>query len=259
MVQSLKVVVGGLLASCGATYALRPTPQSATVSVVDVHSASSESTARERFLRDGAIVLRGGSTEKMISHMEPLLRQNPRFDGRITLKAGFRESSRGRFHLSFLGTMLQDDAVVLQKSSPWRFLLGPEQSVSLIHLLDSKAKSADQIWHADNTAGGHTIVVAMRDIEDDMGPTCLQLESHKLIQYSDYFWAYFNPTRIARPLLKKGDVLVYSSKVLHRGEANLSQKDRPVIVYRYDDPATPAPGTNFIGTQALAWYGWARA
>eukprot|EP00961_Rhodomonas_salina_P024561 330900-Rhodomonas_salina.3 len=100
MVQSLKVVVGGLLASCGATYALRPTPQSATVSVVDVHSASSESTARERFLRDGAIVLRGGSTEKMISHMEPLLRQNPRFDGRITLKAGFRESSRGERRVS---------------------------------------------------------------------------------------------------------------------------------------------------------------
>eukprot|EP00961_Rhodomonas_salina_P024560 330900-Rhodomonas_salina.2 len=54
-----------------------------------------------------------------------------------------------------------------------------------------------------------------------------------------------------RPVLKQ--------VLLVPGEANLSQKDRPVIVYRYDDPATPAPGTNFIGTQALAWYGWARA
>ena len=41
-----------------------------------------------------------------------------------------------------------------------------------------------------------------------------------------------NPASVARPALRAGDVLMYSSAVLHRGEPNTTNARRPVLVFR---------------------------
>ena len=45
--------------------------------------------------------------------------------------------------------------------------------------------------------------------------------------------ALWSPTaRLAYPVLSQGDILVYSSALLHRGAANTTDQPRPILVYR---------------------------
>ena len=211
--------------------------------------------AHDHLAKDGAVILRGLSdTDDMIAFMQPMLVDNPlqyRTNG-----AQYRQSSFGRYHLSMMNTELED--VVRKKfiSNPsWGRMLSSEQELSMIHLLDSVTGSASQIWHADNALGGLTVVVAMTDVTPEMGPTAMILESHHLNTVADYLEALMRPSLVSIPPLKRGDVLVYSSKLLHRGEANLSPVSRPVIVFRYDDPRLPAPGSGIVGAQFRALVG----
>jgi hypothetical protein len=176
--------------------------------------------------------------------------------------------------MSLLNTELGHEAVALQDNAVWHSLIGTTRAppvsqahnagrtehgrrqLMLAQLLDSRGPlSRPQIWHADNTQGGYTVVVALCHVTADNGPTAIQLGSHHNIHpfpHLGQLWrAWCRPTMIATPQLRPGDVLVYSSAALHRGEANPSTTARPVLVYRYDHPSRPAPGVGALGSQSL--------
>jgi hypothetical protein len=216
--------------------------------------------------RDGAVVLRchHGETSRLVLWMEGLLTE-ARKTGRVR-DATFIQSSAGRHHMALLGTELARHAEVLQRDAPWLPLVGashasasaseverqvlartvsigdstssttPHRTLALAQLLDSRPQpSQAQIWHADNSLGGYTVLVAMCDVTKDNGPTSLQLGSHHTVQsptITSVWNAWRHPTRIAHAQLNKGDVLVYSSALLHRGESNCSDSPRPVCVFR---------------------------
>ena len=91
------------------------------------------------------------------------------------------------------------------------------------------------------------------------GPTALQLGTHQLNTFLEFWTAWRQPARLAKPCLARGDVLVYSSALIHRGEPNCSEACRPILVFRYDDPETPPPGVGAVGSQLIALYGWLAA
>eukprot|EP00038_Savillea_parva_P010229 m.188766 g.188766 ORF g.188766 m.188766 type:complete len:319 (-) comp17538_c0_seq1:2022-2978(-) len=138
----------------------------------------------------------------------------------------------------------------------------PPRVLSLAQLLDSRpSPSQHQIWHADNVAGGYTVVTALCNVTLTNGPTACLLGSHRLVMEPSLqaVWQWWSrPVRIARPQLQRGDVLVYSSALLHRGEANRSDASRPVVVYRYDRANSPVAGVRVLGTQLRAMGTWCR-
>lgn len=104
----------------------------------------------------------------------------------------------------------------------------------MAQLLDSRPGSLPQNWHADNASGGWTVILPLVDVTPQNGPTALQLGSHHYNRRWPIGWAtaVFSATRLAFPEMARGDVLIYSSMLVHRGEANLSATSRPILVFR---------------------------
>lgn len=222
--------------------------------------------AREALSTDGAVVLKGVATANMVSEMKKIL-GIARASGQIG-NARFIESSKGRHHLSMLNTSLEPLARDLQNNAEWHQIVwrntrseedknSQTLGLTMAQLLDSRPGSASQIWHADNYKGGWTIVVAIDKVTESNGPTALQLQSHIVKSRFDNLLDWLTPTKIAKPQLDPGDVLIYSSSLIHRGEPNNSGENRPILVYRYDDPKYPPPGLGALGTQLVALYGLA--
>lgn len=207
--------------------------------------------------RDGVVVLRchRGETSELVKWMEVLL-GDAQATGHVA-DAKYTQSSAGRYHMALLGTKLGHHAVDLQRNAPWLPLVdgshehshaaatrdkgdntskSQPRELTLAQLLDSRSNpSQAQIWHVDNSLGGYTVIVALCDVHEGNGPTALQLGSHRTVLYptcASMWDMWCRPTRMAYSQLSKGDVMVYSSALLHRGESNQSDASRPVFVYR---------------------------
>ncbi|GAB5359805.1 hypothetical protein AAMO2058_000573800 [Amorphochlora amoebiformis] len=150
--------------------------------------------------------------------------------------------------------------------------LGPDAIIrrSQLQLLFSEPKSKDQFFHQDNARKGITIIIPLSDVHLDMGPTHLLPGSHNLTQPHDgartswsqtltslssvvtRLWAR-EPLRAAIPA---GTALFYDGRVLHRGLGNLSEKPRPVLVFRYDLVQYPPPQAGVIHTTLVRGLGY---
>ena len=60
---------------------------------------------------------------------------------------------------------------------------------------------------------------------------------------------------VAAPVLKAGDVMIYDARTLHRGLCNRSDRERPILVFRYDHAASVAPGQSRAHSVAIAALG----
>jgi hypothetical protein len=119
------------------------------------------------------------------------------------------------------------------------------EDVQICHvsLVLAMSGSKEQSWHAD---GGHVdlqhhqpchclnIFIPLLDLTSDLGPTELRPGTH-------YHTRNLVPMMLAAkarktlqapvaPLLQRGDVLVFDYRLLHRGLANTSQQNRPILV-----------------------------
>merc|ERR1711871_837181 len=132
----------------------------------------------------------GNGTEEIVSTMEVVL-ASARSSGRFK-NARFIESSRGRHHMSMMRTEMEPLARYLQEKPKWHQTFVHDRAatvaMSMAQLLDSRAGSAAQIWHADNFDGGWTVVVALDHVTPEKGPTALQLGTHRIHTLAD-FWS----------------------------------------------------------------------
>ena len=161
-------------------------------------------------------------------------------------KAGFWQSSLGRFHLQ---TFSEEDKRILAKAEEsWQPLVQshlPGIQRSDLQLLFSLPDSGDQIFHQDNSHPGLTVLVPLVDMTLENGPTQLLPRSHLDVGLTDRL----RDSSAALPAcVPAGTAVIYDSRTIHRGLANPSTRSRPVLVYRYDYPATPPPGHTPLST-----------
>ena len=161
-------------------------------------------------------------------------------------KAGFWQSSLGRFHLQ---TFSEDDKILLAEvEEAWLPFVEshlPGIKRSDLQLLFSLPNSGDQIFHQDNSQPGLTVLVPLVDMHLNNGPTQLLPRSHLDVSLLDRL----RDSSAALPAcVPAGTALVYDSRTIHRGLANPSKASRPVLVYRYDYPDTSPPGHTPLST-----------
>eukprot|EP00040_Diaphanoeca_grandis_P019196 m.101195 g.101195 ORF g.101195 m.101195 type:complete len:266 (+) comp27313_c0_seq1:50-847(+) len=255
-----RVVVLSSAVTVGGVCTIQATTKSVETKVqcVDV---SNLAEANLFLANDGAVIIKNADTSQTVDVMSKLLTTARKVDRIDNVK--FVQSSAGRYHMSMINNNLATTARSCQENSFWLNLFSkdPARSVdtsklTMAQLLDSRPGSASQIWHCDNYKGGVTVVVALCDVTKENGPTALHIGSHLKQTRTDFLTGWLRPARIAKPTLCKGDVLLYSSKLIHRGEPNQSAEARPILVYRYDNPDTPPPGIGAVGSQMIALYGW---
>ena len=130
-----------------------------------------------------------------------------------------------------------------------RGVLGKDCVVINKSLVVSLPGAETQAWHSD---GPHldlgkdlpchclNVFVPLVDVDMTNGPTEMRPGSVSLTR--DLKKAYMRAflTKKLRPVdcptLKKGSVLMFDYRILHRGKANNSEKPRPVLVYTFAKP-----------------------
>ena len=112
-------------------------------------------------------------------------------------------------------------------------LLGEEAELRYTGLIVSYPGSTDQPWHGDGphlfgeqtgTLPAHAInvFIPLHDITEELGPTELIAGSHKLLENGRVTVPPNTRERTIAPLLRKGSVLLYDFRVIHRGTSNKS-------------------------------------
>lgn len=174
----------------------------------------------------------------------------------LGVKNGFREivmRSPGRFEISLLdrigkdvdNCLVQDLMDCVADVAP--SLLGEVSwnnvKISNLSFVVATPESSEQSWHAD---GGHVNLhehlpchvfnafIPLSSITMTMGPTQIRPGSHvytrNLAPMLLVAKARKNLRTPVAPLLDKGDALVFDYRVLHRGLANTSLRNRTILV-----------------------------
>ena len=155
--------------------------------------------------------------------------------------------SPGRIHFELVGNKVFVDSKEVQSllssfQPMCRKYFGPrypDVRLSTVQLVQSSPGSCHQCWHADNAYKGLTFVIPLIDITKENGTTQLATGSHNPL--------YVRKLGIASPVLTRSDLMVMDARLLHRGSKNVSTDIRPILVFRYDDVNTPAPGSGYFG------------
>jgi len=101
-------------------------------------------------------------------------------------------------------------------------------------------QAAEQTWHSD---GDHyrldqhmpchvlNVFIPLVDVTKDLGPTEIFPESHYATRVQGEIKLRSDQLQPpVAPTLNFGDILVFDYRLLHRGQANLSKSNRPVLV-----------------------------
>lgn len=85
----------------------------------------------------------------------------------------------------------------------------------------SHAGSHSQDWHRDGPDPGFiNCFVPLIDLKEDLGPTSLMLQSHINHENEEH-----QEKKTIKPLLNKGEILLFDYRTLHRGEGNFNEHD----------------------------------
>lgn len=130
-----------------------------------------------------------------------------------------------------------------------------------IQVVDALPNSTeDSIWHADTSKPSLTFIIALSDQTIQSGPTQLITHSHKFNLQSEHYFnniKNYRKMKLYSPILTKGQLLIFDSRMLHRGLKNTTNDiNRPVLIIRYDLIDCPAPGMNQLGILFRIFCGW---
>jgi len=218
--------------------------------------------------RDYQLLLRAKRDSRFLQGKE--VKDGDRTVSTIELRARLRnpglvEASAGRYHLQFLDNpgLVEEREALQQFQTLWASvvteMLGEEYFASELQLVLSAPGSEPQMWHADNTCGGVTVVIPLVELNEATGWTQFHLRSHQLWQQRTEEHQGEQPlmttltnafnTRSEMVLAPTGDdvistgsIVVFDARLLHRGCGNVSQSQRPILVFRYDRVSCPPPG-----------------
>ena len=181
--------------------------------LVDVGSRDWTRRARSKLEEDGVVALRPRkrlATDELAGKAVEMARREgiPRGPGRWDVQVAWPD----------LAAYVSDHTTWLQRE------------VSSEGCVVSYPGSSDQLFHGDgNQDGFFTAFVPLVDLEVENGPTEFALGTHTdphAIARAPTL--HYEEGPFALPLLRRGDVLVFSYQVLHRGLANRSLRPRPI-------------------------------
>ena len=134
--------------------------------------------------------------------------------------------------MGVVNSILGEDCVIINKS-----------------LVVSNPGAETQAWHSD---GPHlditkdlpchclNVFVPLVDVDETNGPTEMRPGSVSLTRNlkKSYMKAFLTKKlrAVEAPALKKGSILMFDYRILHRGKANNSEQPRPVLVYTFAKP-----------------------
>ena len=132
--------------------------------------------------------------------------------------------------------------------------------------LNAYPSSTNQIWHRDNKFKGLTAIIALDDVTSN-GCTELLVGTHMCDTLSSLIrWSLSSTSedsdgidacKVLLGCLDAGDAILYDARVMHRGRGNNcpDERERPVLVLRWDATRTPPPGCGLIVTTANVYLG----
>lgn len=131
--------------------------------------------------------------------------------------------------------------------------------LSELQLLNNEPLSDKQTYHVDNGYNGISIIVPLNKINKESGNfefftgthlfSSLQNKSlkHKIKTFKQFLKVYYITKGSSFiPDVKEQDLIIYDSRILHRGLSNNLWMKNSSLIYRYDYKKYPPPGQNFI-------------
>ncbi|KAK1443582.1 hypothetical protein BgAZ_204580 [Babesia gibsoni] len=160
--------------------------------------------------------------------------------------------TRGRIHCMLRGTSFDRMLQPLQRF--WipivYYTLGDDIYISDIKLVSSDAMSYVEPWHRSNKNFGLNIVLALDDISETNGRLQFLPGTHDKA-------SAIHPYKTGKVAvdLKRGDILIFDSRLLRRNTINDGKGCQSYLVYTYDRRSTPPPGQGLIKFIWDRWYG----
>ncbi|OEH77921.1 hypothetical protein cyc_01069 [Cyclospora cayetanensis] len=239
--------------------------------------ASDVKAAKDAISKQGFIVLKNALTPKQLQEL-----QQATFSATATAAEGGMKMKEvdpnvyctrptyGRLHCLLRGSLVENSIVDAQRllmplvhsylPSGAHLEAGGAKKKNKLFVSEMQTVNADalalaQPWHRDNSHRGITVVIPLVHVHSSNGPTELLPGSHTLsgedgkdswVHWMCSLPAFFRNVlaggTTVKAVLEPGDLLVYDSRLLHRGQANETWHPRPSLVLRYDYEDTPPPG-----------------
>lgn len=169
----------------------------------------------------------------------------------VGIRNGFKEivqRHENRYEMPYrmteIGSLMYADTPIIKRMVS--SILGAEYHIPNVSLVLSDSGAMDQGWHAD---GPHmsveevlpchclNVFIPLVDVTAANGPTSFRPESHHMtIDLKKKFLAAFMKKTlkpVCTPELRKGSILLFDYRVLHRGTANTTAEARPILVLTF--------------------------
>ncbi|GAW81516.1 hypothetical protein, conserved [Plasmodium gonderi] len=129
--------------------------------------------------------------------------------------------------------------------------------LSELQLVNNEPLSEIQSHHVDNGLSGISVILPLNKINDDSGNFEFFLGTHlfssvkikkkkKIHNFKKFMEVYYKTGSSFIPDINPQDIIIYDSKILHRGLSNNLWVKNSSLIYRYDYKKYPPPGQDFI-------------
>ncbi|SCN60804.1 conserved Plasmodium protein, unknown function [Plasmodium chabaudi adami] len=139
--------------------------------------------------------------------------------------------------------------------------------ISELQLLNNEPLSEIQSYHVDNGINGLSIIMPLNKINEESGNFEFFLGTHFFSSLKDNLdMATYSNSRIKKgfynfkrfmniyyqtgssfiPKVQETDLIIYDSRIIHRGMSNNLWLKNSSLIYRYDYKKYPPPGQDFI-------------
>lgn len=130
--------------------------------------------------------------------------------------------------------------------------------LSELQLINNEALSDVQSYHVDNGASGISVLLPLDKMNRESGNFEFFLGSHnlnsinkeklkkKVVNFKRFFDIYCKTGSSFVPEIEEQDIVIYDSKILHRGLSNNLWYKNSSLIYRYDYLKYPPPNQDFI-------------
>ncbi|KAI4839779.1 hypothetical protein MKS88_001681 [Plasmodium brasilianum] len=130
--------------------------------------------------------------------------------------------------------------------------------LSELQLLNNEPLSETQSYHVDNGLSGISVILPLSTINMESGNFEFFIGTHlfssfkkkkikeKILTFKKFMNIYYKTGSSFIPTVSERDLIIYDSRILHRGLSNNLWVKNSSLIYRYDYKKYPAPGQDFI-------------
>ncbi|CRG97816.1 conserved Plasmodium protein, unknown function [Plasmodium gallinaceum] len=130
--------------------------------------------------------------------------------------------------------------------------------LSELQLINNEPLSEVQTYHVDNGINGLSVILPLNKVNKESGNFEFFIGTHlfsskkkkklkqKIYDFKRFMELYYKTGSSFVPEVQEQDLIIYDSKILHRGLSNNLWTKNSSLIYRYDYKKYPPPGQDFI-------------